>query len=63
MRPDADISEGKKAYVVRAELPSVEQDDVSREVEGHTPVTRAEKRQELEDEDELLSFVKREERI
>ena len=51
LRPSVDISEGKKAYTVRAELPGVELGDVSIEVEGHTLVIRAEKRQESEEEE------------
>ena len=52
LRPSVDISEGKKAYTVRAELPGVEPDDISVEVEGRTLVLRAEKRHESEEEDE-----------
>jgi HSP20 family protein len=51
LRPSVDVSEGKKAYTVRAELPGVELGDVSIEVEGHTLVIRAEKRQETEEEE------------
>lgn len=51
-RPVVDISEGKKAYTVRAELPGVDRDDISVEAEDHTLVIRAEKRREQEDDDE-----------
>ena len=50
LRPDVDISEGRKAYTVRAEMPGVELDDVSIEVEGRTLAIRAEKRRESEEE-------------
>jgi HSP20 family protein len=59
LRPNVDISEGKKAYTVRAELPGVQLDDVSIELEGHTLVIRAEKRQESEEEDEGYHCVER----
>ena len=59
LRPSIDISEGKKAYTVRAELPGVELEDVSIEVEGRTLVIRAEKRQETEEEDEGYHCVER----
>lgn len=52
LRPSVDIAEGKKAYTVRAELPGVEREDVSVEMEGHTLVIRAEKRQQTEEEEE-----------
>ena len=59
LRPSVDISEGKKAYSVRAELPGVAREDVSIEVEGHTLVIRAEKRQETEEEEEGYHCVER----
>jgi len=59
LRPNVDISEGKKAYAVRAELPGVEQEDVSLEIEGHTLLIRAEKRQDREEEDEGYHWVER----
>ena len=52
LRPSIDVSEGKKAYTVRAELPGVELKDVSVEVEGHTLMIRAEKRQQTEEDEE-----------
>jgi len=58
LRPSVDISEGRKAYAVRVELPGVEPDDVSLEVEGeNTLVIRAEKRQDREEEDEGYHWV------
>ncbi len=59
LRPSVDISEGKKVYTVRAELPGVELGDVSIEVEGDTLVIRAEKRQESEGEEEGYHCVER----
>lgn len=59
LRPSVDISEGKKAYTVRAELPGVEIDDVSIQAADQTLVIRAEKRQEREDDDEGYHCVER----
>jgi len=59
LRPNVDISEGKKAYTVRAELPGVKLGDVSIEVEGHTLAIRAEKHRETEEEDEGYHCVER----
>jgi HSP20 family protein len=52
LRPNVDISEGKKAYTVRAELPGVAREDVSIEMDGSTLVIRAEKRHQSEQEEE-----------
>ena len=52
LRPSIDVSEGKKAYTVRAELPGVESEDVSVEVDGQRLMIRAEKRQQTEEEEE-----------
>ena len=58
LRPTVDISEGRKAYSVRVELPGIEPDDVSIEVEAdHTLIIRAEKRQDREEEDEGVHWV------
>ncbi len=58
LRPTVDISEGRKAYAVRVELPGIEPDDVSIEVErGNTLIIRAEKRQDREEEDEGYHWV------
>lgn len=59
LRPSVDISEGKKAYTVRADLPGVERGDVSVEVKDNTLMVRAEKRQESEEEDEGYHCVER----
>jgi HSP20 family protein len=59
LRAAVDISEGRKAYTVRAELPGVEPDDLSIEVEGGTLVLRADKRQEREEEDEGYHCIER----
>jgi HSP20 family protein len=54
-----DISEGRKAYSVRAELPGMELQDVSIRVEGHTLILQGEKRRESEEEDEGYHCVER----
>lgn len=59
LRPSVDISEGKKAYTVRAELPGVALEDVSLEAEGQKLVIRAEKRQESEEDEEGYHCVER----
>lgn len=59
LQPRVDISEGRKAYTVRAEIPGVELQDVSIEVEGNTVVIRAEKRQESDEEKEGYHCVER----
>jgi len=59
LRPVVDISEGRKAYTVRVELPGVEPDDVSIEAQDHTLVLRADKRQTREEEDEGYHCVER----
>ena len=59
LRPSVDISEGKKAYTVRAELPGVELQDVLIEVEGTALLIRAEKRQETEQDEEGYHCVER----
>jgi HSP20 family protein len=52
LRPNLDISESRKAYTVRAELPGVDPDDIAIEVEGQTLVLRGEKQREQVEEDE-----------
>jgi HSP20 family protein len=59
LRPSVDISEGKKAYTVRAEIPGVDLEDVSIEVEDDSLVIRAEKRQETDEEKEGYHCVER----
>ena len=58
LRPTVDISEGRKAYSVRVELPGIEPDDVSIEVEAnHTLIIRAEKRQDREEDEEGVHWI------
>lgn len=59
LRPNVDISEGRKAYTVRAELPGVDREDVAIEVEDRTLAIRAEKRRETEEEDEGYHCIER----
>lgn len=59
LRPNVDISEGKKAYTVRAELPGMELGDLSIEVDDHTLEIRGEKRRESSEEDEGYHWVER----
>ncbi|HEB91179.1 MAG TPA: Hsp20/alpha crystallin family protein [Deltaproteobacteria bacterium] len=59
LQPAVDISEGEKEYTIRAELPGVDRDDVSIEVEGQTLVIRAEKKQEQTEEKEGYHWVER----
>jgi HSP20 family protein len=59
LRPSVDISEGRKAYTVRAELPGMELEDIAIEVDDHTLGLRGEKRQESEEEDEGYHCVER----
>lgn len=58
-RPSVDISEGKKAYTVRADLPGVALEDVSIEVEANTLAIRAEKQRETEQDEEDYHCVER----
>mgnify|MGYP003573248299 FL=1 len=58
LRPMVDISEGRKAYSIRVELPGIEPDDVSIEIEAnHTLIIRAEKRQDREEDEEGVHWV------
>ena len=59
IRPQLDISEGRKAYTVRAELPGIDRGDISIEIEGQDLVLRAEKRQEKEEDEEGYHCVER----
>lgn len=59
LQPSVDISEGKKIYTVRAEIPGVELEDVSIEVEDNTLVIRAEKRQATDEEREGYHCIER----
>ena len=51
-RPAVDVSEGRKAYTVRAELPGIERKDISVEVQGQSLVIRGEKRHDKDEEHE-----------
>jgi HSP20 family protein len=59
LRPSVDISEGKKAYTVRADVPGMDREDLSIEVEGHTLAIRGEKRRESEEEEEGYHCLER----
>ena len=59
LRPNVDISEGKKSYIVRADLPGIELTDLTIEVDGHTLAIRGEKRQERESDDEGYHCIER----
>lgn len=59
LRPNVDISEGKKAYTICAELPGIDREDVSIDVDGNTLLIRAEKRRDREEEDEGYHCVER----
>ena len=59
LRPSLDISEGRKAYTLRVEVPGIEAGDVTLEVEDDTLRIRGEKRQEREEGDEDYHCVER----
>jgi HSP20 family protein len=59
LRPNVDIVEGKKSYKVQAELPGMDRDDISVDVEGRRLTIRGEKRRESEDEKEGYHCVER----
>lgn len=50
-RPVADISESKKEYLIKAELPEVERKDVHVSVDGGMVTIRGERKMDKEDED------------
>jgi HSP20 family protein len=50
--PSADISETKKEYLIRAELPAVKKEDVSVTVHGNMITIEGERKQQKRDEDE-----------
>jgi HSP20 family protein len=53
IRPSVDITEGRKAYKVRVEIPGVEREDVSIEIQaGDRLLIRAEKRLDHEEDGE-----------
>lgn len=59
LRPRLDISEGRKAYTLRVEVPGVEKGDVTLQIEGDTLLIRGEKNQEKEESDEDYHCVER----
>lgn len=58
-RPSVDISETKKHYVIKAELPDVDKDDVDVTVENGMLTLTGERRYENEEEDETRHRVER----
>jgi len=50
-RPVADISESKKEYLIKAELPDVEREDVHVSVDGGNVIIRGERKMDKEEED------------
>jgi HSP20 family protein len=50
--PSADISETDKEYLIRAELPAVEKEDVKVSVTGNAITIEGERKQRTEDKDE-----------
>lgn len=59
LRPKLDISEKRKLYRVRVEIPGVDKGDVSVEVDGDALVIRGEKRRESDEGDESYHCVER----
>lgn len=59
LRPSVDISEGRKAYVVRMEVPGVGKGDVTLDIEDDTLRVRGEKKQEQEQSEEGYHCVER----
>lgn len=57
LRPHVDISEGKKAYSIRVELPGIDREDVSITVEGQSLTIRAEKRRDRQEDDEGVHWA------
>lgn len=51
-RPAADISESKGEYIIKAELPEVEREDVNVSVEGRAVTISGERKMHKEEEDE-----------
>ena len=50
-RPVADISESKKEYLIKAELPEVDRDDIKVSVDGGRVTIHGERKMEQEEED------------
>jgi HSP20 family protein len=59
LHPSVDISENKKGYTIRVEIPGVEKDDVKLTIEDDTLFITGEKRQEKEDNDGGYHCVER----
>lgn len=59
LRPSVDISENKKGYTIRAEIPGVEKDSVKLTIEDDTLLISGEKLQEKEDTDGGYHCVER----
>ena len=59
LRPDIDISEGRKSYTVRVEVPGVEKGDVTCEIDDDTLIIRGEKRQEKDETEEGYHCIER----
>ena len=59
LRPSVDISEGRKAYTVRLEVPGVEKGDVILSIEDDSLLIRGEKRQEKEENEEGYHCIER----
>ena len=59
LRPSIDISEGRKAYTVRVEVPGIEKGDVTLQIEDDTLMIRGEKKREKEESDEDYHCVER----
>jgi HSP20 family protein len=59
LRPRVDISEGRKSYTVRLEVPGVEKGDITLQIENDTLLVRGEKKQEKEESDEGYHCVER----
>lgn len=57
--PKLDVSETKDAYVVKAEIPGVEQKDISVTLENQILTIKGEKRQEKEEKDEKRHRIER----
>jgi HSP20 family protein len=58
-RPTADISESKKHYMIKAELPEVEKDDVHVSVENGMLTISGERRHERDEETETQHRIER----
>lgn len=59
LRPNVDISEGKKAYTVRVEVPGVGKDDISLDVDQDILRVRGEKKQERKESEDDYHWVER----